>query len=194
MPESMITKRALAQALKTLMAGRPFEKISVGDICAQCGMNRKSFYYHFRDKYDLVNWIFSDEFISRTRTRSYPDVWAFLEDVCVYFHDNRAFYVRAFAIEGQNSFSDYFDAAAGSVARDFFRGDFEENEDTEFYVDFFADAFRLAIIRWLRERPDLSAQKVISLFQKAVAGVAKKYLESTAQPGDANPGGGGDTH
>ena len=24
-------------------------------------MNRKSFYYHFKDKYDLVNWIFDTE-------------------------------------------------------------------------------------------------------------------------------------
>ena len=28
-------------------------------------MNRKSFYYHFRDKYDLVNWIFYVDFIER---------------------------------------------------------------------------------------------------------------------------------
>ena len=40
-----------------------FEKISVSDICERCGMNRKSFYYHFKDKYDLVNWIFDTEFV-----------------------------------------------------------------------------------------------------------------------------------
>lgn len=44
--------------MKKLMEKKPFSKISVGDICEDCGMNRKSFYYHFRDKYDLVNWIF----------------------------------------------------------------------------------------------------------------------------------------
>lgn len=55
---------ALATAMKQLMAKEPFSKISVGDICQVCQMNRKSFYYHFRDKYDLVNWIFQTEFLT----------------------------------------------------------------------------------------------------------------------------------
>ena len=58
MADSNITKNALATSLKKLMREKPFEKISVSDICDDCGMNRKSFYYHFKDKYDLVNWIF----------------------------------------------------------------------------------------------------------------------------------------
>ena len=58
MADSNIAKNALAASMKKLMSKNPFSKISVGDICEDCGMNRKSFYYHFRDKYDLVNWIF----------------------------------------------------------------------------------------------------------------------------------------
>ena len=58
MADSNITKRALAAALKELMEQKPFSKINVAEICEKCGMNRKSFYYHFKDKYDLVNWIF----------------------------------------------------------------------------------------------------------------------------------------
>lgn len=27
-------------------------------------MSRKSFYYHFKDKYDLVAWIFDENFIA----------------------------------------------------------------------------------------------------------------------------------
>lgn len=53
--DSNLTKRALAAAMKELMEQMPFSKISVSDIAEQCGMNRKSFYYHFKDKYDLVN-------------------------------------------------------------------------------------------------------------------------------------------
>ena len=58
MADSNITKRALATSLKELMLEQPFDKINVAQICARCNMNRKSFYYHFKDKYDLVNWIF----------------------------------------------------------------------------------------------------------------------------------------
>ena len=63
MSEANVTKNALAASMKKLMRMRPFEKISVSDICNDCGINRKSFYYHFRDKYDLVNWIFYVGFI-----------------------------------------------------------------------------------------------------------------------------------
>ena len=65
MADSNITKNALATSLKNLMKEKPFEKISVSDICDACGMNRKSFYYHFKDKYDLVNWIFLVGFLSK---------------------------------------------------------------------------------------------------------------------------------
>ena len=64
MADSNITKQALSNALKELLAERPFEKSSVSDICQKCSMNRKSFYYHVRDKDDLVNWIFDTEFIT----------------------------------------------------------------------------------------------------------------------------------
>lgn len=69
MADSNITKRALASALKELMNEVPFKKISVADICEKCDMNRKSFYYHFRDKYDLVNWIFDTEAITLLQAR-----------------------------------------------------------------------------------------------------------------------------
>lgn len=53
MADSNITKRALSAAFKELLQTEAFEKISVADICDKCHMNRKSFYYHFKDKYDL---------------------------------------------------------------------------------------------------------------------------------------------
>ena len=64
MPDSSLTKRALAAAIKELMREKPLVKISIADIVERCQMNRQSFYYHFRDKYDLVNWIFYTELIS----------------------------------------------------------------------------------------------------------------------------------
>lgn len=57
MADSNITKKALAASLKELMTEQSFEKINVTQICERCDMNRKSFYYHFKDKYDLINWL-----------------------------------------------------------------------------------------------------------------------------------------
>ena len=63
MSESSITKKAIANGLKKLLKIKPFEKITISDITNQCGLNRQTFYYHFQDKYDLVNWIYYQEAI-----------------------------------------------------------------------------------------------------------------------------------
>lgn len=83
--DSNLTKRALAAAMKELMEQMPFSKISVSDIAEQCGMNRKSFYYHFKDKYDLVNWIFDMEYLQLSSGRIMPGSGIFLPSCVVFF-------------------------------------------------------------------------------------------------------------
>ena len=61
MADSRITKQALAQALKQLVPQKGFDKISVSDITGACGMGRQSFYYHFQDKFELLEWIYQQE-------------------------------------------------------------------------------------------------------------------------------------
>ena len=53
---SQVTKRALEQSLKNLLLKKPLTKITVNDIAEDCGINRMTFYYHFKDIYDLVEW------------------------------------------------------------------------------------------------------------------------------------------
>ena len=53
---SQVTKRALEQSLKNLLLKKPLTKITVGEIAEDCGINRMTFYYHFKDIYDLVEW------------------------------------------------------------------------------------------------------------------------------------------
>lgn len=53
---SQTTKRALEASLKNLLAQKPLDKITINDIATDCGINRMTFYYHFKDIYDLVEW------------------------------------------------------------------------------------------------------------------------------------------
>ena len=53
----MTTKDMLAEALKELLTRRSLDKITVKDIVENCGVNRQTFYYHFHDIYDLMEWI-----------------------------------------------------------------------------------------------------------------------------------------
>ena len=94
MAESGVTKKVLAYALKSLMETRPLNKITVGDICEACDMNRKSFYYHFQDKYDLVNWIFYTEFFDEFQVERTSSADALVR-LCEFFEKNREFYRNA---------------------------------------------------------------------------------------------------
>ena len=69
MRKSILSKRKYAAALKALSKTRDFTKISVTDICVECGLSRKGFYYHFADKFSLVAWILQHEFIDQSRRR-----------------------------------------------------------------------------------------------------------------------------
>ena len=51
---SQVTKRALEASLKNLLLQKPLSKITISDITEDCGINRMTFYYHFKDIYDLV--------------------------------------------------------------------------------------------------------------------------------------------
>ena len=50
---SQITKNALATALKKLLSKKELSKITISNITEECGVNRQTFYYHFKDIYDI---------------------------------------------------------------------------------------------------------------------------------------------
>ena len=64
MPSRKNTKKVLADELRSLMQIYPFEQITVTQLCESCGVNRKSFYYHYKDKYDVINQIFDNEMMN----------------------------------------------------------------------------------------------------------------------------------
>ena len=90
---SQITKRALEQSLKNLLREKPLSKITVTDITEDCGISRMTFYYHFKDIYDLVEWACAEDVARAAAQAAYDkkgeDVQVLdlteLSDVCDYF-------------------------------------------------------------------------------------------------------------
>lgn len=60
---SLKTKKSLAAALKKAMETKKLSKITVSELIEECNMNRKTFYYHFKDIYDLLKWVLEEEAI-----------------------------------------------------------------------------------------------------------------------------------
>ncbi|WP_234122931.1 TetR/AcrR family transcriptional regulator [Clostridium hydrogenum] len=63
MSSSLVTKNALASSLKSLMKEYAINKISVKMVTDKCGVTRHTFYNHFHDVYELLEWIFENEVI-----------------------------------------------------------------------------------------------------------------------------------
>ena len=190
MADSNITKRALAASLKELMVDQPFEKINVAQICERCNMNRKSFYYHFKDKYDLVNWIFDTEFIELLKhenlSADYTERWAFIEKINRYFYQNHSFYRKALQINGQNSFSDHFREYIRPLIAVRISKLFGEQQWDEFTLDFLSDAVVCAMERWLRTKeclpPEQFAEKLKALIEKCAHAICREISQTEQGP------------
>ena len=173
MADSNITKRALSAAFKELLQTEAFEKISVADICDKCHMNRKSFYYHFKDKYDLANWIFDTEFIELTQsqipdisTASFEDRWNGIIVVCDYFYNNRNFYRKILTVSGQNSFSEHFRNFMHPILKNRVETIMGMKDTPDMVFDFAVDGLECAIERWLLDKQCITAEEFVGNLKK----------------------------
>ncbi len=182
MSDSNITKLALANALKALMAKKSFEKISVGDIVAQCALTRQTFYYHFQDKYDLMNWIYYTETVRFMSGYETLEHWTEgLVRLCRYMRDNATFYRNALATTGPNSFPEYLYGYIRSIALtavESTAGTPFDPEKWDFFIEFFAVAFVSFVVRWsnqgMKDDPAGFIQKIRQLYDGSVLAELKK--------------------
>lgn len=190
MADSNITKQALSVALKELMEEQSFEKISVSDICERCHMNRKSFYYHFKDKYDLANWIFDTEFIELTKAHSldvmnvtytFEERWHGLVVVCEYFYENRNFYRKILKIEGQNSFASHFRDFMYPILQHRVMDLVGQEDVPQMVLDFIVDGLECTIERWLLDKNCVTAEEFVGnlkqLINLLILGMSKRTQE-----------------
>ena len=176
--DSITTKKTLAAALKDLAFTEPFAKISIGDICKRCDMSRKTFYYHFKDKEDLVNWIFEAEFVLRAKDRTYDSVWLALEDLLDYFYRHHAFYRKVLQQDGRNSFSAYFGDLIHSIFIEQLKTITGDSAAGEFQVNFVADGMVCMLKRWLAQPDCLTPEELIAELKVGADVMAKYILQS----------------
>lgn len=172
--------------MKSLMTHKLLSKISVGEIAETCGINRNSFYYHFKDKYDLVNWIFYTEI---TQDLSREDLVMdtpldVIEYICTFFYKDLGFYKNALHVSGQNSFSEYFIDLLKGLFTTRLDGLLSDDEDHDFYATFYADAFAITIYRWIITGAAIEPHKLASLMINAIVGAASGLSEYQSEDED----------
>lgn len=162
------TKRALADSLKKAMKGKPFSKITVSEIINDCGVNRKTFYYHFEDIYALLKWMFEQEAIEVIKHfdlfSDYSDAIRFVMQYadendyiinCVYDSVGRDGMKRFF-------YSDFVGVVTSVI--DTAEVNFGKSVDPAFkkYVaQFYTEALSGMLIDWAKERDKHEREQVV---------------------------------
>ena len=98
---------SLAESLKQLAQNRPLEKITIKEITDKAGVIRPTFYNHFQDKYELIEWIIMTELIEPMRPLIQNGmVREGMEILLTHMEKDKIFYTKAVKLEGTITFMD----------------------------------------------------------------------------------------
>ncbi|NCB63068.1 MAG: TetR family transcriptional regulator [Clostridia bacterium] len=168
------TKRALAASLKKLLAAKPMDNITVKDLVENCEVSRQTFYYHFQDIYDLLQWVFEQEAEALLAGKKDTDTWqeGFLETFR-YVQRNRAMVLHVYHSNGRP----HLDACLDVLVHDLLCHVVEENcadlevaaENKVFLADFYKFAFLGLMQDWIardmKEAPEALVEKTATLLE-----------------------------
>jgi len=181
---SQITKRALETSLKNLLLQKPLNKITISDIANDCGINRMTFYYHFKDIYDLIEWICNEETARAINGKKTYETWqqGFLQTFQMVL-DNKPFISNVYHSISKEKIEDYFYA----ITFDLLIGVVEEKaagmsvteSDKKFIANFYNFAFVGLLMDWIkkdmREDPQLIIDQVSTLIHGDVSRALNRY-------------------
>lgn len=153
---SQTTKRALEASLKKLLLQKPLNKITINDITEDCGVNRMTFYYHFKDIYDLVDWILVEDAQQVMEGRQDIDTWdkAFL-DVLLKIQANKLLVLNVYRSISREQVEQYLYKLLDPLLHEFVDKESQDisiqDEDKQFVIDFFKYALVGMVLEWIRK-------------------------------------------
>ena len=152
---SQTTKRALEASLKKLLLQKPLHKITINDITEDCGVNRMTFYYHFKDIYDLVDWIMVEDAAKAQAGKSF-ETWseAFL-DVLSEIRDNKVLVQNVYRSISREQVEQYLYKMLDPILHDFIDREAQilsvQDADKQFVIDFYKYALVGMVLEWIRK-------------------------------------------
>ena len=152
---SQVTKRALEASLKNLLLKKPLDKITINDITEDCGINRMTFYYHFKDIYDLIEWCCVEDAKKALEGKKTYDTWqqGFLQ-IFEAVLDNKPFILNVYHSVSREQVELYlykltYDLLIG-VVEEKSAGMNVRDEDKKFIADFYKYAFVGLMLDWVK--------------------------------------------
>lgn len=171
---SLNTKKMIAASLKRSMMHKPLSKITVSEIVTDCGINRKTFYYHFEDIPDLLKWMLEQETIEIVKQFDLvKDAEAVIAFVLDYVEQNKHMLECVHDSMGRDELRRFFRKDIFALVMGLIReaeslyGAYADAAYKEFLCDFLTNALEGQIIEVLRTRKPYDKERFI------------KYLIST---------------
>ena len=186
---SEAAKREICAALKTLMAQKPLNKITVAEIMQSCGMARQHFYYHFEDIYDAVRWMFDQEAVALLRQHEGVMLWQDgLLQLFQYLQENRAVCLCALHSISREHLKRLFQTDVhviiqGTIQRiaeelNYQVSDGEVDLLTKFYVGALASMMEEWLLGNIQETPEELIRFADQLLKDHVRGAALRMAET----------------
>lgn len=166
MQETMETKNLLAIALIKLTAHKSFDKITISDITEASGFNRQTFYYHFKDKFELLSWIYQQDAIRVCKHDISLENWCeYIKKLLEFIYEHKTFYVNTVRYD-----SSYFHEFIFKLTSSLFYRAIDsldqrqqlDQTDKVFYSEFFSFGISGVMINWIKSDMKESPNRVAS--------------------------------
>ncbi len=180
------TKEALAAALKQMMKIKPIDRITVKDLVELCGVNRQTFYYHFDDVYDLLEWVFEEDANRVLPQKVVFERWQ--EDVLCfmrYLQENASFALNVYNSNSRVYMLRYLEEKMAACIRSFAvivsEGMNIDRQDFEFVVQFYAKCAIGFIAQWLDLGMvfpmEISDERILRTMDESVENLLRRFAQ-----------------
>lgn len=172
---SQVTKRALEQSLKNLLLKKPLTKITINDIANDCGINRMTFYYHFKDIYDLVEWSCMEDARRALEDNKTYDTWqqGYLQ-IFEAVRANKPFIMNVYKCVRREQVEEYLnplvdDLMLGIIEEES-RGAVVRDEDKAFIAQIYSYILIGLMIDWIKDDMREDPQTIVDKLAKVIKG------------------------
>ncbi len=179
---SQVTKRALEASLKNLLLKKPLSKITINDITEDCGISRMTFYYHFKDIYDLVEWSCLEDAKRALEGKKTYETWQ--QGILQIFEavlENKPFIINVYRSVSREHVENYlfkltYNLLIG-VVNEKSDGITVREEDKEFIADFYKYAFVGVMLNWVRDDMKEDPRRIVDQISTIMQGNVTQALE-----------------
>ena len=179
---SQITKRALEQSLKNLLQQKPLSKITISDITEDCGISRMTFYYHFKDIYDLVEWACAEDAARALQNKKTYDTWQ--QGFVQIFHavrENKVFVMNVYRCVNREQVEKYLvpltDQLIMGVITERAAGMTVREADQQFIAQVYSYAFVGIMLDWILDDMRADPEELVNRLAMVIHGDITQALE-----------------